>query len=130
MIQSVGKIIMFQGIDRMNKKTDSTKSDMAAKILLIIPLGSFLSGVALFILSLILESPTSRGTLYSICFIIAIACFILALFPGVILSIIGTVTAAKKKMTKYLTLGVLEIVFAVGGAFILWYLIYVAGPGV
>ena len=105
-------------------------TNKVAMILLLIPLALLILGVILFITGCVLEGPTSRGTAYSIVMIAAIGCFILALFPGVILAIIGTIQAAKAHMTFFLVLGIVEILAAVAILGLLLFIIFVAGRGV
>ena len=114
----------------IDKDTQKKASDKAAKVLLIIPAATAVLGIVLFIAACLLEGPDSRGTLYSVVAILAIACYLLALMPGVILAVIGTVRAARAKMTGFLVLGIIELIGSVIPAIILFIIIFVTGPGV
>ncbi len=106
------------------------KSKKATDLLLFIPLIVFFLGIILFIAAVILEKPTSRGTIYSICFILSMICFVMDIMPGIILAVIGTVRASKEKRIGFVILGIAETVGALGGILLICFIIFVAGPGV
>ncbi len=91
------------------------KNYLKARKLLLIPVFIILAATVCFGLASILEVPTHRGTVYSILIMIAILSIFLAPLPCLVMSVIGTVFAAKatKEGTaparKYLVLGIIEI---------------------
>ena len=89
-----------------------------AKILVGIPLGAFIAEGICFLLSMILEKPTDRGTVYTL----LAAAWLLGLFvfplPCLAMSSVGTVLAVKAKKQNEpgasgaLILGIIELLFA------------------
>ena len=108
----------------------NVRTGTAYKPLLIIPVVVFVLGVILFIIGSLLEFPTHRGVVYGICIMLSLLGFAFNVFPGGILAIIGTILAAKAKKTKYLALGIVEILSSLVGAYLIWYVIFVTGPSV
>lgn len=108
----------------------SEKNSKVYKIFIILPVALFVLSIQLFIISAILEAPTSRGAIYSLCSTFALISFALSVFPGIILTIVGTILAAIAKNIKFLILGIIEILAAAGGIFFIWYLIFIVSPGV
>lgn len=109
---------------------EKEKKSRAYKVLLIIPVALFIISIVSFILAICLEFPTSRGVIYGLCFILALICFALSVFPGIILSIAGTIIAAMKKDTTTMVLGLFESFAGVGGIYLIWYAVFVLGPSV
>ena len=56
--------------------------------------------------------------------------FIVDLFIGSVLSIMGTVLSIKNKMTGFIILGIIEILGSIGLMFIVLIIIFVTGPSV
>ena len=114
----------------MSSDIEKKKTDTSTKVLLSIPIAVTVLGVLLFVIGCILEGPTSRGTVYSIVMILSLICFLFNPLPGFILSLIGTIKAARSKSVLFLVLGIVEIVFELLGSLILYLVIFVVGPGV
>ena len=108
---------------------------LKAKILTLIPIIVFLITVICMVLAMILETPTDRGTLYSVFAFIGLMSIFISPLPCLVISIIGTFFAAKaiKAGTEggriFLVLGIIEIlVYILGG--ILAIVMFIAGQGV
>ena len=63
--------------------------DKLAMVFLIIPLVFFVQSMLCFMVGCILEQPTSRGGLYSLLMVCAIALLWLDIIPGSIIAVIG-----------------------------------------
>lgn len=106
-----------------------------AKILTLIPVIVLALTVICMILATILEGPTGRGTIYTIFAFAGLMSIFLSPLPCLVLSIIGTVFAAKatKEGTagsiRFLILGIAEILVYVAGV-IVAVLMFIAGQGV
>lgn len=106
------------------------RSDKLAMVFLIIPLAFFVLSMLCFIGGCILEQPTSRGGLYSLLMICAIALLWLDIIPGAIFAVIGLVRAARAKMTGFFVLGLIEVSGVAVLLLICAYIVFVTGPGV
>ena len=106
------------------------RSDKLARVFLIIPLAFFALSILCFIGGCILEQPTSRGGLYSLLMICAIALLWLDIIPGAIFAVIGLVRAARAKMIGFFVIGLIEVSGVVVLLLISAYIVFVAGPGV
>ncbi len=106
-----------------------------AKILTLIPVIVLLFTVICFVLATILEGPTNRGTVYSVFAFAGLMSLFFAPLPCQVLSIIGTVFAAKatkegiKEARKFLILGIIEILVALLGG-VLAVVMFIGGQGV
>ncbi len=106
-----------------------------AKILTLIPVIVLALTVICMILATILEGPTGRDTIYTIFAFAGLMSIFLSPLPCLVLSVIGTVFAAKatKEGTagsiRFLILGIAEILVYVAGA-IVAVLMIIAGQGV
>ena len=106
-----------------------------AKVMTLIPLIVFVVTVICMITATILEVPTSRGSLYSVIILIGVMSMFLSPLPCLVLSIIGTVFAAKAlkegntQTKKFLILGILEIIACLVGV-ILAILMFIGGQSV
>ena len=106
-----------------------------AKILTLIPVIVLALTVICMILATILEGPTGRGTIYTIFAFAGLMSIFLSPLPCLVLSVIGTVFAAKatKEGTagsiRFLILGIAEMLVYVAGA-IVAVLMIIAGQGV
>ena len=106
-----------------------------AKTLTLIPLVVLVVTVICMVLSFLLEGPTNKGGLYSIFAFAGLMSIFISPLPCLVISIIGTVSAAKAKKegiakaSKYLTLGIIEILVYVVGA-ILAIIMFIGGQGV
>ncbi|WP_026509060.1 hypothetical protein [Butyrivibrio sp. LC3010] len=94
-----------------------------ARVLTMIPIIVLVITVICMVLATILEVPTNRGAIYSILAFIGLLNMLIAPFPCLVISIIGTVYSAKAtkegiaQAKKYLILGIIEIlVYVIGGA--------------
>ena len=111
------------------------KNCTRAKVLTLIPIIVFLVTAICFVLSLILEVPTSRGVIYSIFAFVAVISMFISPLPCLVLSVLGTVFAAKAKKegaprsVLFLVLGIIEIsVYVLGVIFAV--LLFIGGQGV
>ena len=111
------------------------KNYSKAKTLTLIPLFVLALILICAALASVLAVPTSKGILYTIFAIGALVGGFISPFPCLVLSVIGTVCAAKAKKegvtnaSKYFILGIIEIVVCAIGAF-LAIIMYIAGQGV
>lgn len=102
----------------------------AHKVLLIAPIAMFCSGFLLLIISSIIEMPTHRGTLYSFLSGLSLLLLFISVFPGIIMSIIGTILSVRAGSKGFIVLGIIELLLCAGGLSLLWYAIFVTGQGV
>ena len=108
---------------------------LKAKVLTLIPVVVFAVTVICMVLATILEGPTNRGTIYTIFAFVGLMSIFLSPLPCLVVSIIGTVFAARavKESTagalKFLILGIAEILVYVLGA-VLAVMIFIGGQGV
>ncbi len=106
-----------------------------AKVLTLIPIIVFVVTVICMVLATVLEGPTHRGAIYSIFAFVWIISMFLSPLPCLVLSILGTVFAAKAakdgsaKTSVFLILGIIEILIYVVGA-ILAVLMFIGGQSV
>ncbi len=106
-----------------------------AKVLTLIPIFVLALTVICMGLAAALEVPTNKGLLYSVFGFAGLVSMFVSPLPCLVISIIGTVFAAKASKEgaagarKYLILGILEILVYVAGAF-LAVLMFMAGMGV
>ena len=114
----------------MSSNQVKKRFDKPAMVFLLIPLAFFTLSVLCFIGGCILEQPTSRGGLYSLLMICAIALLWLDIIPGAIFAVIGLVRAARAKMIGFFVLGLIEVSGVVVLLLISAYIVFVAGPGV
>lgn len=95
-----------------------------AKVLTLIPIIVLAVAVICFVLATVLEGPTDKGALYSVFAFIGLIGMLAAPFPCLILSIIGTVFAAKAtkegalEARKFLILGAIEVLVYIIGVII------------
>ena len=110
-------------------------SYLKAKVLTLIPIIVLAVTVICMVLAAVLEGPTNRGTLYSVLAFAGLMCVFLSPLPCMVISVVGTVFAAKasKEGTAgargFIILGIVEILFYVAGA-ILAIIMFIAGQGV
>ncbi len=106
-----------------------------AKVLTLIPVIILAATVGCFLLATILEVPTGRGVLYTLFAFAGLMGMFLSPFPCLVMSIIGTIFAAKAtkegaaEARKFFILGILEILVHVVVA-VLAVLMFIAGQGV
>ena len=106
-----------------------------AKILTLIPIIVLVVTVVCFIFATILEAPTNRGALYTIFAFAGLMSMLISPIPCMVISIIGTVFAAKATREsiagalRFLILGIIEILVYVVGAILAVFMIIV-GQGV
>ena len=106
-----------------------------AKALVGIPIAVLVIGIACFALSMVLEKPTDRGTVYSVVSAVWLFGLFLAPIPCFVMSLVGTVMAANVKKSGEqgangtVILGVMELLIAVGLA-VLAVLMFIGGQGV
>ena len=111
------------------------RNNKIAKILILIPIIVLAVTVICMGTAMMLEGPTGRGAVYSFFALIGILSIFWAPFPCLILSIVGTVFAAKaakegdKRSRRFLAIGIVEIAMYVVGA-ILACIMFIAGLGV
>ena len=111
------------------------KNCARAKVLTLIPIIVFAITVICFVLATILEVPTSRGAIYTILAFVALMNMFIAPLPCLLLSVLGTVFAAKAKKegapksVLFLVLGIIEISLYVLGA-IFAVLLFIGGMSV
>jgi len=92
-----------------------------AKILILIPIVIFVITALCMGLATILEFPTDRGVVYSIFAGIGILSMFLSPLPCLVISIVGTVFAAKAtkegiiQSRKFFIIGIIEIVAYIVG---------------
>ncbi len=92
-----------------------------AKILILIPIIVFAVTVICMGFAMILEGPTGRGTIYSIVALIGILSIFLSPLPCLVISVAGTVFAAKalkegsRRSLIFLVIGIVEIMTYVVG---------------
>ena len=105
---------------------------LRAKVLTLIPIVVLVVTVICMVLASILEVPTSRGVIYTIfAFVSLISMFIFPL-PCLVLSILGTVFAAKAakdgtaKTPIFFILGIIEILVYVVGVILAFLMIMAA----
>ena len=108
---------------------------LKAKVLTLIPVIVFAVTVICMVLATILETPTNRGVIYTLFAFSGLMSLFLSPLPCLVLSVIGTVTAAKavkdgtKEARKFFALGMIEILVYVAGA-VLAVIMFIAGQGV
>ena len=106
-----------------------------AKVLTLIPIIVLAVTVICTVLATILEVPTNRGVFYTIFALAGLISLFLAPLPCLVISVIGTMLAAKatKEGTAeariFLILGIIEIIVYVVGA-ILAVIMFMVGQGV
>ena len=122
-------------VSETSNESTNNRNYIRAKKLVLIPLIVFVVTVICFILATVLEKPTNRGTVYSAVAIVSILSMFLSPLPCLIMSIIGTISAAKatkegtEQAKKYLVIGVIEIVSCVLGV-VLAILMFIGGQSV
>ena len=106
-----------------------------AKVLTLIPIIVLMFTVICMVFATILEVPTNRGVIYSIFALTGLISMFLASLPCLVISVIGTMFAAKAikegiaGTRRFLILGFIEILVYVAGA-ILAIIMFTAGQGV
>ncbi len=106
-----------------------------ARILTLIPLIVFAVTVICMIVATVLEVPTARGTVYSFFALIGILNILFSHLPCLLVSVAGTVFAAKSvkqgyaPSRKFLALGIVEILACIVGV-ILAILMLIGGMSV
>ncbi|MBO4267512.1 MAG: hypothetical protein J5910_10040 [Lachnospiraceae bacterium] len=106
-----------------------------AKILTLIPVIILAVTVICIVLASMLEGVANRGTVYTIFAFAGLMSIFFSPLPCLLLSVIGTIFAAKAKKegitgsTGFLILGIIEILVYVAGA-LLAVGIFIAGQGV
>ena len=102
----------------------NNKNYSRAKVLTLIPVIIFVVIAISLVLSTILEGPTARGEVYTVFAFIGVVGLFLAPLPCLIVSVLGTMFAAKAKKEGvgsaviFLILGVIEILVYVVGVII------------
>ena len=110
-------------------------SYLKAKILTLIPVIAFALTAICMVLATVLETPTNRGAVYTVFAFAGLMGILLSPLPCLIISIIGTVFAAKAakegsaKTPVFLILGIIEILIYIVGA-VLAVMMFIAGQGV
>ena len=95
-----------------------------AKVLTLIPVIVLVVTVLCLVIATILEVPTSRGAIYTVFAFIGVVSLFVSPLPCLVISIVGTVFAAKaaKEDTgapkTFLILGIMEILVYVVGVFL------------
>ncbi|MBP5718982.1 MAG: hypothetical protein J6X53_08425, partial [Abditibacteriota bacterium] len=98
-----------------------TSNYSKAKVLTLIPIIILTATVICMVLAAILEVSASRGALYTIFAFAGLMSIFLSPLPCLVMSVIGTVFAARSKKegsvaaTKFLILGIIEILVCVVG---------------
>ena len=111
------------------------KNHTGARILTLIPVIVFVLTAICLLLANILEVPTGRGVLYSLLALAGVLSMFLSPLPCLVMSIVGTVFAAKAvkegivQSRKFLILGIIEILVYVV-AVVLAIVMFIAGQGV
>ncbi len=106
-----------------------------AKVLTLIPIFVLVVTVICFALAVMLEGATNRGTLYTIFALAGLISMFISPLPCLVVSIIGTIFAAKAKKEgaaaalKFLILGILEILAYILSV-ILAVVMFIVGMGV
>ena len=106
-----------------------------AKVLTLIPLFILAATVICMVLAAILETPTSKGVLYTIFAFAGLIGMLISPFPCLVMSVLGTVFAAKAgkegiaEARKFLVLGIVEISVHVEGVS-LAIMMFLVGQGV
>ncbi len=108
---------------------------LMSKILTLIPIFVFAVTAICMVLATTLETPTNRGAIYTVFAFAGLMGILLSPLPCLIISIIGTVFAAKAakegsaKTPVFLILGIIEILIYIVGA-VLAAMMFIAGQGV
>ncbi len=110
----------------MSDNQAKKRSDKLAKVFLIMPPVFFALGLICLFGGMVLERPILR----TIMVLGSFAFFGLDILPGAVFSIVGMIRAAKAKMTGFFILGIIETCVALLFTFIVWFIVFVAGPGV
>lgn len=106
-----------------------------AKVLTLIPVIILAVTIICWVIAIILEGPTNRGTVYSVFAFAGLILMFVSPLPCEVLSVIGTVFAIKAtkegtaKAVIFLILGIIEILSCVAGA-VLAVLMFIGGQGV
>ena len=100
-----------------------------SKLFTLIPIIILALTIICLVLATILEVPTNRGALYSIFAFAGVISLFISPLPCLVISVIGTVFAAKAKARGFLILGIAEILVYIVGA-ILAIIMFTAGQGV
>ncbi len=106
-----------------------------AKVLTLIPIIVLALTVICMVFATILEVPTNKGVLYTIFAFTGLMSLFISPFPCLVISIIGTIFAAKaaKEGTGnariFFILGIMELLVYVAGA-ILAIIMFIVGQGV
>lgn len=108
----------------MNKVSTKTKA------FLFIPLVIIILAIVLFVVASIIEQPTSRGTVYTLSLVTSLLLFGVAVCPGLIFMVLGTIGAKQEKATGLLILGIFEIGAALSCMFIWMAAMMIGGPSV
>ena len=118
---------------KMQLKKGSSYSK--AKVLTLIPVFVLAATVICMVLAAMLEVPTGKGVLYTIFAFAGLIGMLIAPFPCLVMSVLGTVFAAKAGKEgipgarKFLVLGIIEIsVHVVGVALAI--MMFLVGQGV
>ncbi len=112
-----------------------SNSYLKAKTLTLIPIVVLGVTVICAVLAAMLESPTSRGALYSAFAFTGLIGAFLSPLPCLVISVVGTAFAAKAKKEdateagKFFILGIVEILAGAAGT-ILAIVMFIAGQGV
>ena len=111
------------------------KNHTRAKILTLIPIVVFVIIAVCLFLASVLEVPTSKGALYSLFALAGVLGMFLSPLPCLVISVLGTVFAAKAvkegaaQSRKFFIIGIVEILVYVA-AVILAIVMFIAGQGV
>lgn len=112
----------------MSSNQVEKRSDKLAEVFLILPVIFFVLGATCFGIGWALAR--FRRVVFPFLMIWSFIFFGLEILPGSVLSIIGMVRAANAKMTGIFILGIVEVIGALLLAHLVWYIVFVAGPGV
>ena len=113
----------------------NNRNNKSAKILIIIPIIILLITLSCLGLSSVLASSTNKGTVYTVLMLIGLMNLVLAPFPCLIMSVLGTIFASKalkegiKESRILLVIGIIEIIVFILGV-ILAAVLLLIGQGV
>lgn len=112
----------------MSSNQVEKRSDKLAKVFLILPVIFFVLGATCFGVSLAIARLC--GIVLTFLMIGSFSSFGLEILPGTVFTVIGMIRAADSKMTGFFILGIIEVIGAVLLVHLIWFIVFVAGPGV
>lgn len=108
----------------------NNRNHRIAKILVLIPIAVFIITAISMGLATVLEYPTDMGLAYTVFAFIGIMSIFLSPLPCLVISIVGTVFAAKAtkegvvQSRKFLVIGIIEIIAYIAGVILAATLFY------